>query len=443
MTTLLALLLAPVLASDLTVDGTTVTLDGTQSYDNIYVINGGSIVVSDYDGTGTTGTLILEADYIEVDSTSSIVADGAGYIGQTDGDGEGPGGGAGGSSYDDGGGGGAHGGDGGDGVMDDCTTPDGPGGTSYGDVTATNIDMGSAGGAAGAADGDSGGEGASGGGAITLSAAWIVMEGTISANGDAGTEVNDDATGGGAGGGVLIVADELDCDGTIEAMGGDGGSADDAGGGGGGGVVKQFYDSSINSCSVDTDGGEAGRTPGRVTFVIGPAVAGLKTTRPWLGIGARKFTADQVSEGYFPAAGMVAFQARWTWRSGPWLSADALQISAENELQIEDLTYGIPVALSGSSIGVTGGIATPARRAQAGLGVRLATTYIRRSFPGQDVPDQDLFTVAPGVVGWLGVHAEPYTIDLELRSHYLPYRLDGADLGLGFTEAVFSVGYRF
>ena len=257
MTTLLALLLAPALASDLTVDGTTVTLDGTQSYDNIYVINGGSIVVSDYDGTGTTGTLILEADYIEVDSTSSIVADGAGYIGQTDGDGEGPGGGAGGSSYDDGGGGGAHGGDGGDGVMDDCTTPDGPGGTSYGDVTATNIDMGSAGGAAGAADGDSGGEGASGGGAITLSAAWIVMEGTISANGDAGTEVNDDATGGGAGGGVLIVADELDCDGTIEAMGGDGGSADDAGGGGGGGVVKQFYDSSINSCSVDTDGGEA------------------------------------------------------------------------------------------------------------------------------------------------------------------------------------------
>jgi len=221
-------------------------------------------------------------------------------------------------------------------------------------------------------------------------------------------------------------------------------------------LVQQRYPTHLEVAEVDLDG----RTP---VMLGGAAFASMeyeddaakgaidrtirRARRPDLslsaGIGARKFTADQVSEGYFPAAGMVAFQARWTWRSGPWLSADALQISAENELQIEDLTYGIPVALSGSSIGVTGGIATPARRAQAGLGVRLATTYIRRSFPGQDVPDQDLFTVAPGVVGWLGVHAEPYTIDLELRSHYLPYRLDGADLGLGFTEAVFSVGYRF
>ena len=161
------------------------------------------------------------------------------------------------------------------------------------------------------------------------------------------------------------------------------------------------------------------------------------------GVGVRSFTARDVSEGYFPTAGMVAGQARWTWRSGPWLSADALMVSAEGALQVDGLSYGIPVALSGSSIGATVGIATPPKRAQVGLGARLATTYIRRSFPGQDVPDQDLFTVAPGVVGWLGVHADPYVVDLELRGHYLPYRLDGANLGLGFTEAMFSVGYRF
>ena len=34
-------------AADLDVDGVTLTLDGTQTYDNINVINGGSIVVTD------------------------------------------------------------------------------------------------------------------------------------------------------------------------------------------------------------------------------------------------------------------------------------------------------------------------------------------------------------------------------------------------------------
>ena len=97
-------------AADLDVDGVTLTLDGTQTYDNINVINGGSIVVTDYDGTGTTGTLTLVADSVTVDATSSIVATGAGYRGVTSADGEGPGGGSGGLLYQDSGGGGAHGG---------------------------------------------------------------------------------------------------------------------------------------------------------------------------------------------------------------------------------------------------------------------------------------------------------------------------------------------
>ena len=49
-------------AADLVVDGTTQTLDGTQSYDNIQVINGGTLYITDYTGSGTTGTLTLEAE---------------------------------------------------------------------------------------------------------------------------------------------------------------------------------------------------------------------------------------------------------------------------------------------------------------------------------------------------------------------------------------------
>ena len=68
-------------AADLTVDGTTVTLNGSLTYDNVRVINGGVITVTDYTGSGTTGTLSITAETITVDSSSAIIADGAGYRG--------------------------------------------------------------------------------------------------------------------------------------------------------------------------------------------------------------------------------------------------------------------------------------------------------------------------------------------------------------------------
>jgi len=245
-------------AADLVVDGTTQTLDGTQSYGVVQVINGGVLQVTPYDGTGTTGTLHLVADSIEVDSTSSIVADGGGYRGQHNASGEGPGGGAGGSCCADSGGGGGHGSAGGTGSRDGCSSSDGSGGAAYGDPSSLDIDMGSAGGAAGTADGDDGGYGADGGGAIWLEAEEITLAGTLSADGTAGGVTNNDAEGGGAGGGLLLHAATLTCTGTLRARGGAGGSVDDGGGGGGGGVIKQFYDVSGTTCGVDVSGGAGG-----------------------------------------------------------------------------------------------------------------------------------------------------------------------------------------
>src|SRR5262245_11654874 len=105
-------------AADLTVDGTTLSLGGSQTYDNVYVINGGVIQVPAYAGTSSTGALTINALSITVDSTSSIVASGSGYRGQLNTNGEGPGPGTGGLLFRDSGGGGAHGGNGGNGVRD-------------------------------------------------------------------------------------------------------------------------------------------------------------------------------------------------------------------------------------------------------------------------------------------------------------------------------------
>ena len=245
-------------ADDLLLDGESATLDGTVSYDTVQLLNGSTLYVTAYDGTGTTGTLEIEANSIYVDGTSTIVATSAGYRGQLNANGEGPGGGMGGSCCMDAGGGGAHGGDGGSGSLDGCIRGGGAGGIAYADSSVLGHSMGSAGGAAGAADGDGGGRGGGGGGSIWLQAAIVEIEGTIVTDGQAGALYHNDAAGGGAGGGVLIVSNTLRCSGSIYARGGDGASIDDGAGGGGGGLVRQLYDASGMTCPVDVSAGSGG-----------------------------------------------------------------------------------------------------------------------------------------------------------------------------------------
>ena len=258
---------APAQALDLIVDGTSVVMTGLyDGYENIHVINGALISVPPYDAvTDTGGWLRFEADHIEIDSLSVIEAAGAGYVGTANGDGQGPGGGVGGASVVNGGGGGAHGGAGGQGLLDGYTAdPAALGGVAYG-TTDTGIDMGSAGGSLGTADDGFGTEayGAPGGGTIVLQAGELIMAGTLVADGwdsaDVGFALHHlDTPGAGAGGGILLIADELNCTGSLEARGGTGDAeplANDAGGGGGGGVVKQFYGLNTDLCVADVSGG--------------------------------------------------------------------------------------------------------------------------------------------------------------------------------------------
>lgn len=291
-------------AADLIVDGTSMTLYGEHEYDNVQIINGGTLYVKPYNGTAGTGTLVIDADSIVVDATSSINADVAGYRGVENGNGEGPGGGEGGPTVMDGGGGGGYGGKGGDGSRDYHWAPDGTGGSSYGSATSMSILMGSAGGAAGTRDGDYGGFGGSGGGAISLLANTINIAGIITADGSDGRIYVNDASGGGAGGGILLVGGNVTVNGVLKAKGGNGGTScgyppchlDDGGGGGGGGRIKIFYLSGTISASVSVAGG-VGSLYGRngeegsyyvekrgveATIDIDPDTLNLKSKGKWI-----------------------------------------------------------------------------------------------------------------------------------------------------------------
>ncbi len=254
-------------ATDLIIDGVEQTISGENVFDRISIVNGGKLYVEPFNGT-TGGFLKLKAKNVFIDSSSSIIADGKGYRGILNSNGEGPGGGVIGGS--DGGGGGAYGGKGGNGVTDGGWWQDGAGGVPYGFVETLDIEKGSAGGASAYADFyyNNGGSGGNGGGAIWIEADSINNAGTISANGEDGKIYYNDSTGGGAGGGILLYAGTVVNSGALKANGGGGGTTgcgtpdwcgqDDGGGGGSGGRIKIFYGALENTGSISVIGGRGG-----------------------------------------------------------------------------------------------------------------------------------------------------------------------------------------
>jgi hypothetical protein len=216
------------------------TLDGTHSY-NQYVDIQGTLYVTGYNGSGTTGTLELIAPQITV--SGQINGDGRGFRGEANYQ-EGPGCGG----YPSGGGG--HGGVGGV-----AGGGGGAGGIIYGTANGQTIEKGSGG-------GDTGGAlygGGNGGAAVTLKASTLNISGTVTAKGTAGLDTTWGA-GGASGGGILIVSADVTVSGTLSVNGGRGGNGTWGGGGGGGGRTKIFYALSLNTggSTIAYSGGAGG-----------------------------------------------------------------------------------------------------------------------------------------------------------------------------------------
>ncbi len=336
----------------LVVDGIEVTVGGAHWYDSVSVIHGGIIRVRPFDnGTDkeNLGNLQLVANTIYIDSTSAIIATGAGYQAELCQNGAGPtsdGGGRGGCAVADSGGGGAHYGAGGRGTKDcpmsgcifpghweeNCGTQGGatscvPNYTCInGDALPTvagqpyahsiyEVEFGSAGGDAGCRDGDGFNNpvcvvGGAGGGRIVLAAVsslgngTLTIEGQVVADGKRGCGIKNDSGGGGAGGTVLLVGDQVSIDGSalVSAAGGLGGNTQpypagecppcaqssgqcDDCGGGGGGGIVSVL--SGQPALIDSD----------ATFRVGGARGGVCSCAGEAGGGAGELQLNGVYRG--------------------------------------------------------------------------------------------------------------------------------------------------
>lgn len=272
---------------DLTINGGSQTLDGTYTYDYVNITNGGTLYITPYNGTGTTGRFILNAIEVNVDSTSSINGFARGYRGgagghggniNADSGGKGgelanygggsnnigaftyAGGGAGGGGYGTPGGLGGYGHGSGTGNY-------AAGGTMQGTSNGSDIQMGNGGGGGGGNSQNAGGNGNPGGAVLTINAQSISINGTV--NFDGGTGGNGGAYGGAwpggggggaSGGGILFNGTNINITGAITARGGLGGNSGSGGWGsanggtGGGGRIKIFYSGTYSNTGTISAG---------------------------------------------------------------------------------------------------------------------------------------------------------------------------------------------
>jgi len=245
--------------SVLTVTGTQ-NLSGTQNFDWINVQAGATVNMT------ALQPVILQARRIIFNGSFNGL--GQGFATQN-----GPGAGGTGSGSVGGGGGGYGSAGGGGGNAN--------GGPANGTANGTDIAMGSGG-------GNSDCNGAAGGGALTLTASVIDINGAINVNGNTNAvNCGEEAGGGGAGGGILVFTEYLRGNGTLEARGGKGENSTDkeGGGGGAGGRIKIFWSSSntfsgtqIVTGGVAGSGGQSGMQPGGNGTTAQPQIPGITQT---------------------------------------------------------------------------------------------------------------------------------------------------------------------
>ncbi len=204
--------------------------DAVVEYGAVTIVGGATLV--------TSGVTKITADTLTIENGSRLTADGGGYAGGSNADGEGPGAGL--SAWNSGGG--SHGGRGG------RTT-----GGTYGSPSVPTT-TGSGGG------GSDGGRGGNGGGAIQLIVTdTLSLDGEISSDGDPG--VSQTASGGGgAGGSIYVRTGTLRGSGRLHADGGAGTEWGVAGGGGGGRIAVYYEtgDEFIGYADSTTLGGSRG-----------------------------------------------------------------------------------------------------------------------------------------------------------------------------------------
>lgn len=160
-------------------------------------------------------------------------------------------------------------------------------------------------------------------------------------------------------------------------------------------------------------------------------------------IGGRGFLDSTFQAEYFPSSPSAGVEVRFNYRDNRYWSLDLDGGAGAGELSIPDVSYAVPVTVGSATFALGLGFETNPTWFQLGGGLHLEAVALTRTFPDSDVDPQALFTIAPGGQFWLGWHPGRFELELQLRSHWLPYLVEGRDQGLADSELLLGIGYRF
>ena len=144
---------------------------------------------------------------------------------------------------------------------------------------------------------------------------------------------------------------------------------------------------------------------------------------------------------YFPQVGLAGAGVRADWDQ-KWAGVDIAAGTWAGQITPidDDVVTGTFTLFTG---GVEAGWATRPAALRAGIGFRLAGTYLQRDFDDDfQLPTDSISSLSPGLSTWVGWWPNNFQLDLNLRVMRVPYNLDDRG-GFNMSELYLGTGWRF
>jgi len=148
---------------------------------------------------------------------------------------------------------------------------------------------------------------------------------------------------------------------------------------------------------------------------------------------------EDIKNKYFSGVGLAGAGVRADWDQ-KWAGVDIAAGTWPG--QITPIDDPVKATFTLTTGGVEAGWASRPAAIRAGVGLRLAGTYMQRDFDDDQLDTDAISTLSPGVTTWVGWWPNNFQLDLNLRVMRIPYNLDEQG-GFGVSEMYLGTGWRF
>lgn len=161
-------------------------------------------------------------------------------------------------------------------------------------------------------------------------------------------------------------------------------------------------------------------------------------------VGGQTFVDPVVRQSYFPSGPVAGLELRTRWPNGAYWSGDLWAFASQGEIEAAGVARTARAHAFGGGLGA--GFVAPTHLFTLGGGLHVEAWSMTRSSPDGAFDASSVLIPAPGLAGFAGLRDGRVELELQARTHWLPYVLDPAHpdrLNVGTTQVLASAGVRF